>query len=245
MAAMMGVAVALPISPIDRLTQKAGGIVRLSGDAWSDCGRGPSPSLPHRKAHHMTRPVSIASPRLPCTHIIICPGKHMHLAVQEKICVRCVHLTLRCIVFVAGNGATELAIKNVTMSPFPVQVGKDFTLTLDTVNSEPLPPSPLPHTSARPLMVCLQPTRRSLEELSRLRSTLWACPCIRKQTTCAPSTHAPSRNAPTVYPSYFPLPVPVVISVLPAALLGDSCHMLKTDGRRFCPPTIDACPDTL
>mmetsp|Transcript_9185 Transcript_9185/g.24089 ORF Transcript_9185/g.24089 Transcript_9185/m.24089 type:complete len:171 (-) Transcript_9185:105-617(-) len=33
-----------------------------------------------------------------------------------------------------GQGATELSLRNVTMSPFPVQVGKDFTLTLDTVN---------------------------------------------------------------------------------------------------------------
>jgi len=33
-----------------------------------------------------------------------------------------------------GQGATELSLWNVTMSPFPVQVGKDFTLTLDTTN---------------------------------------------------------------------------------------------------------------
>jgi len=33
-----------------------------------------------------------------------------------------------------GEGATELSLWNVTMSPFPVQVGKDFTLTLDTTN---------------------------------------------------------------------------------------------------------------
>lgn len=61
---------AIPLTPIERIAEKAANSVRLMGDSWADC----------------------------------------------------------------GNGATELLVKNVTMSPFPVQVGKDFTLNIDTVN---------------------------------------------------------------------------------------------------------------
>jgi hypothetical protein len=36
----------------------------------------------------------------------------------------------------AGQGATELALQNVTVSPSPVKAGKNFTLNLDLFNGK-------------------------------------------------------------------------------------------------------------
>jgi hypothetical protein len=227
---------AMPLTPIERIAEKAANSVRLMGDSWADCGANNAipPLLPMRsllataigKLWFTQRtgdaifppPFTDRRPDHGTLHIAL-PIHSSPPGVRSPLCFNFSSgpaLPLWCHNKHTGNGATELLVKNVTMSPFPVQVGKDFTLNIDTVNGEPRAArshddivavlawmDAVPGTkkwldlttsaflTKKPQTTNLQTTRSLPRAQSSRRSISSASLSTRRRTTCAASTHVP------------------------------------------------------
>jgi hypothetical protein len=96
--------------------KKTSELHKYGKESWSDCGG----------FFLAVRFCCFAAAHATCSNLARIRGIHcMNLFLMHEPCIMS-----------AGEGATELTLQNVTVSPSPVKAGKNFTLGLELFNGE-------------------------------------------------------------------------------------------------------------